>query len=98
MSRRECKHWRTCGDDLCPCSDKSGVVGECADFEPSGFCDPVARDPQKIRAELDSKRQAFAALKHGDGFRLGQGTIAQKEAQRRRREIKRLEHELEDAE
>ena len=98
MSRFECVHWRTCGDDLCPCSDKSGVVGECADFESSGFCAPVARDPAKIRADLEAKREAFARLKGGGGFRFGQGAIAQKEAQRRRQEIRRLERELEESE
>lgn len=98
MSRRECKHGATCGDDLCPCDDKTGTVGECSDFEASGFVAPCARDPEKIRAELDTKREAFAKLKSGGGFRFGQGAIAQKEAQRRRREIRHLEHELEESE
>ena len=98
MIRRECKHGAVCGDDLCPCDDKTGTVGECSDFEASGRMEPVARDPEKIRAELDAKREAFTRLKSGSGFRFGQGAIAQKEAQRRRREIRRLERELEESE
>lgn len=98
MSRRECKHGATCGDDLCPCDDKTGVVEECNDFEASGSIRPVARDPAKIAAELDAKRKAFAKLKSGSGFSFGQGKIAQKEAQRRRKEIRRLERELEESE
>ena len=47
-----------------------------------------------IRRELAEKREAFARLKSGDGFRFGQGAIAQKEAQRRREEISQLVAEL----
>ena len=92
MSRRECKHGAVCGDDLCPCDP--GDVGECPDFEASGWTPPAPRDPDVLRRMIAEKREAFARLKCGSGFRFGQGAIAQKEAQRRRREISRLVAEL----
>lgn len=50
----------------------------------------------KLKATIDAKAKRLHSLKcNRDGFRLGQGPIAQKEAQRRRRELKQLRRELE---
>lgn len=99
MSRRGCKHGATCGDDLCPCEDHAGIGIDCQDYLDSGWRQPAPRDPAKIRADLDAKREAFRRYKSGSGgFRFGEGAVAQKEAQRRRAEIRRLERELEESE
>lgn len=52
------------------------------------------RGKDDVRKLLDAKIEAFQRLKHG-AFRLGEGKIAQTEAQRRRREIAALRRELE---
>jgi hypothetical protein len=94
VTRRECAHGRDCGYDLCPCDDPSGLVLECDEFEDTGRRRRMSRSPEVLRPLIAEKKAAFAKLKNGAGFKFGQGKIAQKEVQRRRAEIRRLEDEL----
>ena len=96
MSRRECKRGQNCGDECCPLDDKAGVIDSCDEFEASGWTAPMPRSPEIVAAKLAEKEARFRDLKTGaGGFGFGQGRIAQKEAQRRRREISALRRELE---
>lgn len=46
------------------------------------------------KLQIAEKKMALHQLKRGDGFKLGSGPIAQREAQRRRAEISKMEAEL----
>ena len=50
-----------------------------------------ARRNEIAMSEARAKKERLAELKRGHGFRLGNGKHAQREAQRRREEIREIE-------
>ena len=54
MSRKECKHGRTCCHELCPLED-NGLIGiECSEYEDSGYR-RVILTYQQARERMDRK-------------------------------------------
>ena len=95
MSRRECIHWKSCGNDLCILEDEGCILDSCPDYVDSGYRRPLPRRLDIVSALLAEKQKRFHELKTGcAGFRFGQGKEAHKEAQRWRAEINALKREL----
>ena len=64
MSRRECKHGATCGHELCPCDDASGLVECCDEFEDSGYRRSMPRDRAVLEPLLAEATSALFSVEH----------------------------------
>ena len=69
MSRRECKHAKSCGHEWCYLEDEACIVPPCDEFVDSGWRRPLPRPVAVVRASIEKARARVAAMRPEFGKR-----------------------------